>query len=108
MLRVRLQLNNLVIYTIDEDLTTAQVTGSGSTTDQYSLWKYDLTGTPAASFPVNTMPTKVLNTLGNSIPVPEDFDVGADGKIHVCNSATPRTLVAQRLNWWYSVRLVSV
>ena len=34
--------NNLTLYTVDEDLTTNHVTGSGSTTDINSVWKYAL------------------------------------------------------------------
>jgi hypothetical protein len=77
--------NDLAVYTIDEDLTTFKATGSGSTTDQYSLWKYNVGGGP---LPYAGTPTKVVNTIGTSANVPADFDVGADGKIYMTTFPT--------------------
>src|SRR4051794_26078483 len=84
--------NNLVVYTLDEDLTTAQVTGnpSDSTTDKFSVWKYDIGGGPLTW---STMPTKVVDHLaptgGNTFT---DMDRGADGKFYLSvnpNAANP-------------------
>jgi hypothetical protein len=80
--------NNLVVYTIDEDLTTAQVTGSGDTADQYSLWKYNLGSGP---FPSSVMPTKVLGPLNTAPTLPEDLDRGADGKFYMSVNAAAAT-----------------
>lgn len=69
---------NLVVYTMDEDLTTAQVTGTGSTTDLGSVWKYTINGGP---LPYSAMPTKLVG-----LPAPGatgDLDRGADGKFYV-------------------------
>jgi hypothetical protein len=85
--------NNLVIYTLDEDMTTAHVTGNlgQSTTDKYSVWKYTVNGGPT---PLNTMPTKVTTGI-TPTPLFGDMDRGADGKFYLSvNSATsPAKLV---------------
>ena len=72
--------NDLTLYTSDEDLTTNFVTGSGSTADSNSIWKYAINGGP---LPATAMPTKV------NIPNPQlaaattDLDRGADGKFYL-------------------------
>ena len=33
---------NLVLYSLDEDLTSSQFTVGGSTTDKNSLWRYNI------------------------------------------------------------------
>jgi hypothetical protein len=66
---------NLMVYTLDEDLTSAQV-GGGSTTDKNSLWSYNVgSGTSLHA----GMPTKV-NTTDVLIPLASsDMDRGANG-----------------------------
>lgn len=72
--------SNLVVYTLDEDLTTNQVTGSGSTTNTNSVWRYDING---AATPFAGMPTNLpVNTIGG-FQFLLDMDRGADGKIYV-------------------------
>jgi hypothetical protein len=69
---------DLVVYSMDEDLTTAHVTGAGSTTDKSSVWKYTING---AALPYAAMPTKLVG-----LPAPGatgDLDRGADGKFYV-------------------------
>jgi hypothetical protein len=86
--------NDLVVYTLDEDLTTNAVTGAGSTTDGFSVWKYSLSGPlPAVGF--DTMPVKAATALspnaGNTF---SDMDRGADGKIYLSvnpSAANPST-----------------
>jgi hypothetical protein len=84
--------NDLVIYTLDEDLTSAHVTGNltDSTTDKFSVWKYQINGGPLTW---STMPTKVADHLsppnGNTFT---DMDRGPDGKIYLSvnpNGANP-------------------
>jgi hypothetical protein len=81
--------NDLVLYTLDEDLTSAHVTGnlSDNTADKYSVWKYNIGGGPLT---VSTMPTKVVDHLsasaGNTFA---DMDRGADGKFYL--SVNPST-----------------
>jgi len=70
---------NLVVYTVDEDLTTNQVTGAGSTTDFTSIWKYDIGG---AALPYSGMPTKFSNPFINVAGVVGDIQVGPDGKMY--------------------------
>jgi hypothetical protein len=78
---------NLVVYTMDEDLTTNQVTGSGSTTDTNKLWKYNING---AALPYSGMPTKVFDGLIPGFSIILDFDHGADGKwYHSENRSAP-------------------
>jgi hypothetical protein len=76
--------NDLVLYTLDEDLTSAHVTGNltDSTTDKFSVWKYNIGG---GTLPGTTdMPTKVASgvsaSTGNTFA---DMDRGADGKIYL-------------------------
>jgi hypothetical protein len=75
--------NDLVVYSLDEDLTTFDVTGSGSTTDGFSVWKYTLTG-PVPTNGFTTMPVKAATAVspnaGNTFT---DMDRGADGKIYL-------------------------
>jgi len=86
--------NDLVVYTLDEDLTTNAVTGAGSTTDGFSVWQYTLSG-PLPSDGFATMPVKAATALspnpGNTF---SDMDRGADGKIYLSvnpNTANPST-----------------
>lgn len=75
----------LTLYTLDEDLTTSNVTGSGSTTDKNSLWRYSI-GTSA--LPYSGMPTKV-NTSNVLLPAAtSDLDKGADGKYYLAQTRT--------------------
>jgi autotransporter-associated beta strand protein len=74
---------NLKVYTIDEDLSTSEATGSGSTTDTNSLWRYDVNGHDYNSGPYSSPPTKAASPLiGGSITIINDFEQGADGKIY--------------------------
>ena len=81
--------NDLVVYSLDEDLTTSAVTGSGDTADGFSVWKYTLTG-PVPTNGFTTMPVKAATALspnaGNTF---SDMDRGADGKIYL--SVNPNT-----------------
>jgi hypothetical protein len=79
--------NNLVLYTLDEDLSTSQVTGSGSTTDTNKLWRYDINGN---TLPYSAMPTKVFDGLIPGFSIVLDIDRGADGKwYHSENRGNP-------------------
>ncbi|MCC7475403.1 MAG: PEP-CTERM sorting domain-containing protein [Pirellulales bacterium] len=76
--------NDLTVYTIDEDLTTSQVTGAGSTTDTNSLWSYSIGG---GALPHSAMPTKVASPLiGEGFTIIDDLDRGADGKFYLTQS----------------------
>jgi hypothetical protein len=67
---------DLTVYTIDEDLTTNHLTGSGSTTNFSSLWKYEINGGALPSAVVPTLVSDVLLDAG----VIADVSRGADGK----------------------------
>jgi hypothetical protein len=70
----------LTLYTIDEDLTTNHVTGSGTTADRNSVWRYSIGTSP---LPYGDMPTKV-NTSNVLVPLATtDLDKGADGKFYL-------------------------
>jgi hypothetical protein len=72
--------SNLVMWTLDEDLTTAVATGSGSTTDKNSLWRYAING---GALPYAGAPTKV-NATNELVPAAtSDLDRGADGKFYL-------------------------
>ena len=73
---------NLKIYTIDEDLNSAQF-GGGSTTDKNSLWRYDIDG---SATPYNGTPTKLSSVLLGSASIIDDLDRGADGKFYLSQS----------------------
>jgi hypothetical protein len=68
--------NNLVLYTVDEDLTSAQFGGPAGD-DRNSLWRYEING---GALPSNVTPTKV-NTTNVLVPAAtSDMQRGADGK----------------------------
>lgn len=67
---------DLKIFTLDEDLTTAQVTGEGSTTDRNSLWSYNIGSTAT---PFSGMPTKVTTSQVLVPAAVSDLDRGANG-----------------------------
>ncbi|MBL9161219.1 MAG: PEP-CTERM sorting domain-containing protein [Planctomycetaceae bacterium] len=73
---------DLVLYTLDEDLTSANV-GGVSTTDKNSLWRYNI---GAAATPSNVIPTKVnaANVLLSGAT--SDLDKGADGKFYLAQN----------------------
>jgi hypothetical protein len=91
--RGSLNTNDLVVYTMDEDLTSAHVLGvnSNSTTDKFSVWKYTIGG---AVTPTEVMPVKVAGGLTNG-PTFADMDIGADGKIYMSENglAAPTRLL---------------
>jgi hypothetical protein len=68
---------DLVVYTLDEDLSTLQVTGSGSGTDTNKLWQYSI---GAGALPHSGMPTPVNSSLISGFSIITDVDRGADGK----------------------------
>jgi hypothetical protein len=71
---------NLVVYTVDEDLTTTHLNGGvpGTQEDQNSLWRYDINGGP---LPSTVTPIKIAEPL---IPVANnDMARGADGKFYL-------------------------
>lgn len=69
----------LSVYTLDEDLTSANV-GGVSTTDKNSLWAYNI---GAGATPSSVSPTKV-NTSNNLVPAANsDLDRGANGLWYV-------------------------
>jgi hypothetical protein len=73
----------LTLYTLDEDLTTSNVTGSGSTTDKNSLWRYSI-GT--STLPYSDMPTKVNKSNVLLPAATSDLDKGADGKFYLAQT----------------------
>ncbi len=73
----------LTAYTLDEDLTTSNVTGSGSTTDKNSLWKYSI-GNAALLY--SAMPTKVNTSTVLLALATSDLDRGADGKFYLAQT----------------------
>ena len=73
--------SGMTLYTVDEDLTTLQVTGAGSSTDKNSLWRYSIgTGT----LPYSGMPTKVATALLTGATA--DMDIGKDGKFYLAQN----------------------
>lgn len=75
---------NLVLYTLDEDLTTANVTGAGSTTDKNSLWRYDI---GSGATPFTGAPTKVNVTNVLLAGATSDLDRGlVDGKFYLAQN----------------------
>jgi hypothetical protein len=70
---------DLVIYTVDEDLTSSQF-GGASTTDKGSIWRYNL-GSGAS--PSNVTPTKINATNFLLGAAQLDIDRGADGKFYL-------------------------
>jgi hypothetical protein len=76
--------SGLTLYTVDEDLTTNVVTGSGSTTDKNSLWRYNIgnSALPFASAPTRVNQSDVLTPLATS-----DLDIGlVDGKFYLAQN----------------------
>jgi hypothetical protein len=77
--------NDLVLYTIDEDMTTQQLTRVNASdpkgTDTNKVWQYNIGG---STLPYSTMPTQFAAPLipGFSI-TPLDIDRGADGKFYI-------------------------
>ncbi|BBO34822.1 hypothetical protein PLANPX_4434 [Lacipirellula parvula] len=68
---------NLKVYTLDEDLTSAQF-GGASTTDQNSIWEYNIGSGPLSS---TVTPTRITDA---GIPLAtSDMQRGADGKWYV-------------------------
>jgi hypothetical protein len=67
---------DLTVYTIDEDLTTFYLTGSGSDEDRSNLWKYEINNGALPSAVVPTVVSDVLLDAG----VIADVSRGADGK----------------------------
>lgn len=81
---------NMVLYTLDEDLTSAHVSGvpADPQNDRNSLWKYTVGAGPA---PYSAMPTKVASGLLGTITtggVLVDLDRGADGKFYMSEART--------------------
>jgi len=84
---------DLVVYTIDEDLTSAHVSGNPADpqNDRNSLWKYTIGSGP---LPTSAMPTKVFGgptgILGNITTggIVVDMDRGADGKFYISQQRT--------------------
>ena len=75
---------NLVLYTIDEDLTSNHL-GGVETNDTNSLWKYDLGPEIESSL---VQPTKV-NDANVLLPlVLADLDRGSDGKFYLSQTRT--------------------
>ena len=70
---------NLVLYTLDEDLTSNHAFGTGSTTDRNSLWRYNVGGTA----PFDGAPSKINTTNPLTGGANSDLDRGADGKFYL-------------------------
>lgn len=79
--------SGVTVYTIDEDLTSAQL-GGAETNDVNSLWKYDI---GASALPYDGTPTKLASALLKFLPggVVADMDRGADGKFYLSQFRTP-------------------
>jgi hypothetical protein len=84
--------NGLTLYTLDEDLSSGHVAGTGNTGDYNSLWKYNIGN---VALPYASMPTRLnhlligLQTSGtNATPIvsTSDIDRGADGKFYMSQS----------------------
>jgi hypothetical protein len=76
---------NLNVYTVDEDLTSAQFTPGGSTSDQNSLWRYDI---GSSALPFSGAPTKI-NLTNPLLPLAlSDMERGADGKFYLSQERT--------------------
>lgn len=71
--------SGLTVYTIDEDLTSAQF-GGGSTTDTNSIWQYDIGASP---LPYDGTPTKFSSALLRDPGVTNDLERGPDGKFYL-------------------------
>ncbi|MBA4106932.1 MAG: hypothetical protein C0485_14370 [Pirellula sp.] len=73
---------DLVLYTLDEDLTSAQF-GGVSTTDKNSLWRYNI---GSGALPSNVTPTKVNASNVLLTAATSDLDRGADGKFYLAQT----------------------
>lgn len=73
---------DLVLYSMDEDLTSANVGGVG-TTDKNSLWRYNI---GAGALPSAVIPTKVNATNVLLSGATSDMDKGADGKFYLAQN----------------------
>jgi hypothetical protein len=71
----------VTLYTIDEDLTSAQFTPGTSTTDRNSLWQYNIADTDVLPFAGPA--TKIAGPLLNQAGVSNDFDRGANGNFYL-------------------------
>jgi hypothetical protein len=71
--------SGITVYTVDEDLTSAQF-GGGTTTDRNSLWRYDINNDP---LPYAGTPTKVSSPLLNIGGVSNDLERGQNGKSYL-------------------------
>ena len=81
------QTNSLVLYTLDEDMNSAHVSGvtTDPQNDRNSIWKHDIGSVTA---PVNVVPTKVFGgptgLIGDVATggITADFTRGPDGKFY--------------------------
>lgn len=89
--------SDLTVYTIDEDMTTAQLTRVNATdpkgTDTNKVWKYDVNGN---TLPYSGMPTVFTSPLIPGFSINNlDLDRGADGKFYVTQlRAQPATVAS--------------
>jgi hypothetical protein len=75
---------NLVLYTLDEDLSTEYLAdGTQPGTDRNSLWRYNIGAGP---LPSSVIPTKVNVSNNLLATATSDLDFGADGKIYVAQN----------------------
>ncbi|MBX3432101.1 MAG: PEP-CTERM sorting domain-containing protein [Pirellulales bacterium] len=73
---------NLVVYTLDEDLTSQYFVDGTQGADRNSLWRYDIGSGP---LPSAVLPTRVVG--GALLPAAtSDLDFGADGKIYLAQN----------------------
>ena len=71
---------NLVLYTIDEDLTELTGTGAGDNTIKLNVWKYDIGSGP---YPYAGAPTKINGAGTLLINGTDELIRGADGKYYI-------------------------
>jgi hypothetical protein len=77
---------DLVVYTIDEDMTAAQLTRANASdpkgTDNNKVWKYNI---GSGTLPYSAMPTAVTanSPIITAFSILADMDRGADGKFYL-------------------------
>jgi hypothetical protein len=78
---------NLVLYTVDEDLTDASFGGTNSTAKN-NLYRYDIGAGP---FPSSVTPTKINQAAVLITGATADMDIGKDGKFYLAQNRNAGT-----------------
>ncbi|MFN4242536.1 MAG: hypothetical protein ACK4PI_04790, partial [Tepidisphaerales bacterium] len=84
---------NLTVFTLDEDITSQELFGSGSNANRNSLWRYNIGSGPLphAALPDLVNPTPALIGFAATGGVVVDLARGADGKFYLSQNRSVGT-----------------